>query len=272
MSRVLAWKVVVDKVMSRFSRWKMKTLSIGGRLTLVKSVLGSMPIFHMSIFKVPSTGLKTLESIRSHFFNGIEFRSNKTSWVKWSNTRVIKAIHGDDGSVGKNKLVSARSCWMNIVHESKELENLGVNIFDYIRLKVGNGESTLFWEEKWIDGLVLKDMFPRLHTLEANKKETVRVKMMGARLDYSFRRKARGGAEQFQLDALVELINTVSLVPMADRCVWSLESSSEFSVASLRKVIDGKHFSGGISGTRWVKLVPIKVNVLAWKIKTDAIP
>nr|GEU97204.1 RNA-directed DNA polymerase, eukaryota [Tanacetum cinerariifolium] len=112
-------------------------------------------------------------------------------------TRVIKAIHGDDGSVGKNKLASVRSCWMNIVHESKELENLGVNIFDYIQLKVGNGESTLFWEEKWIDGLVLKDLFPHLYTIETNKKATVRVKMMGAGLDYSFCRKARRGAEHF---------------------------------------------------------------------------
>nr|GEU32157.1 RNA-directed DNA polymerase, eukaryota [Tanacetum cinerariifolium] len=155
-------------------------------------------------------------------------------------TRVIKAIHGDDGSVGKNKLGSVRSCWMNVVHESKELENLRVNIFDYIRLKVGNGESTLFWEEKWIDGLVLKDIKRR--------------------------------CEAVSIRCISELINIVPLVPMADRCVWSLESSGEFSVASLRKVIDGERFPGGISGTRWVKLVPIKVNVLAWKIKTDAIP
>ena len=33
-----------------------------------------------------------------------------------------------------------------------------------------------------------------------------------------------------------------------------------------------KRFPSGISETRWVKLVPIKVNVLAWKIKTEAIP
>ena len=100
MSRVLAWKEVVDKVMSRLSRWKMKTLSIGGRLRLVKSVLGSMPIFHMSIFKVPSTVLKNLESIRSHFFNGNEFRSNKTSWVKWSNVLMEK----EKGGLGVSSL------------------------------------------------------------------------------------------------------------------------------------------------------------------------
>nr|GFC61151.1 RNA-directed DNA polymerase, eukaryota [Tanacetum cinerariifolium] len=49
MSRKEAWKGVVDKVLSRLSKWKRKTLSIGGRFTLLKSVLGSMPIFHMSI-------------------------------------------------------------------------------------------------------------------------------------------------------------------------------------------------------------------------------
>ncbi|GKF69380.1 hypothetical protein Tco_0202437 [Tanacetum coccineum] len=71
MSRKQAWKEVVDKVLSSLSRWKMKLLSIGGRLTLLKSVLGSMPIiFHMSIFKVPLSILKSLESIRSRFFNG----------------------------------------------------------------------------------------------------------------------------------------------------------------------------------------------------------
>ncbi|GJW51957.1 zf-CCHC domain-containing protein [Tanacetum coccineum] len=52
MSRIHSWNEVVDRVIARLLKWKMKTLSIGGRLTLLKSVLGSMPIYHMSIFKV----------------------------------------------------------------------------------------------------------------------------------------------------------------------------------------------------------------------------
>ena len=53
MSRIQSWNDIVESMVSRLSRWKLKTLSIGGRLTLLKSVLGVIPIYHMSIFKVP---------------------------------------------------------------------------------------------------------------------------------------------------------------------------------------------------------------------------
>ncbi|GJT93605.1 hypothetical protein Tco_1082450 [Tanacetum coccineum] len=91
---VLSWNEVVERVKKRLSKWKMKTLSIGGRLTLLKSVLGSMPIFHMSIFKVPSGVLRTLESIRSHFFNGHDSNSKKASWVNWKKVLAPKERGG----------------------------------------------------------------------------------------------------------------------------------------------------------------------------------
>ncbi|GKC55443.1 hypothetical protein Tco_1078188, partial [Tanacetum coccineum] len=39
MSRVQSWNEMVNNLVARLSNWKMKTLSIGGRLTLLKSVL-----------------------------------------------------------------------------------------------------------------------------------------------------------------------------------------------------------------------------------------
>nr|GEZ32708.1 RNA-directed DNA polymerase, eukaryota [Tanacetum cinerariifolium] len=64
MSRLKAWDDIILKIKSRLSKWKVKTLSIGGRLTLLKSVLGASPIYAMSIFTVPRGVLKALESIR----------------------------------------------------------------------------------------------------------------------------------------------------------------------------------------------------------------
>nr|GFA04126.1 RNA-directed DNA polymerase, eukaryota, reverse transcriptase zinc-binding domain protein [Tanacetum cinerariifolium] len=53
MSRIHSWKEIIDSMVLHLSKWKMKTLFIGGKLTLLKLVLGSMPIFYMFIFKVP---------------------------------------------------------------------------------------------------------------------------------------------------------------------------------------------------------------------------
>ncbi|GJV65331.1 hypothetical protein Tco_1476159 [Tanacetum coccineum] len=44
-----------------------------------------------------------------------------------------------------------------------------------------------------------------------------------------------------------------------------LESSGDFSVASVRKIIDDKSLSDVDSKTRWIKYMPIKVIVHAWK-------
>ncbi|GKF93342.1 hypothetical protein Tco_0280061, partial [Tanacetum coccineum] len=51
MRRVGAWNVVVEKFKSRLGEWKAKTMSFGGRLTLVKSVLGSLPLYYFSMFR-----------------------------------------------------------------------------------------------------------------------------------------------------------------------------------------------------------------------------
>nr|GFC10770.1 RNA-directed DNA polymerase, eukaryota [Tanacetum cinerariifolium] len=68
MSRNKEWADVVLKLRSRLSKWKVKTLSIGGRLTLLKSVLGASPLYTMSIFKVPRGVLKEMEAI--HIWKG----------------------------------------------------------------------------------------------------------------------------------------------------------------------------------------------------------
>ncbi|GJU30635.1 RNA-directed DNA polymerase, eukaryota, reverse transcriptase zinc-binding domain protein [Tanacetum coccineum] len=310
MSRTHAWEEVIDKVRSRLSRWKMKTLSIGGRLTLLKSVLGSMPIFHMSIFKAPLSVIRQLESIRSHFFNGHDSASRKASWIKWDCVlapkekgglgvsslyalnralmfkwvwrfysqnsslwaRVMKAIHGDDGRIGKDIKACNQSCWLNIVNEINVLKNQGINFLDFMRLKLGNGNNISFWNDNWIGGNTLKNLYPRIYALENSKQVTVCAKLADIALDASFRRKPRGGIECIQFNEMLVLMQDVSLTPISDRWIWSLEGSGDFSVASTRKAIDDKRLPVVNSKTRWIKSVPIKVNVHAWKVKLDALP
>ncbi|GJX99834.1 RNA-directed DNA polymerase, eukaryota [Tanacetum coccineum] len=84
---------VVAKVSSRLSKWKLKILSIGGRLTLIKSFLASIPLYHMSIFKVPTGVLNLLESIRKKI-NGVDESERKMSWISWNKVLATKKYGG----------------------------------------------------------------------------------------------------------------------------------------------------------------------------------
>ncbi|GJR55734.1 RNA-directed DNA polymerase, eukaryota [Tanacetum coccineum] len=276
MSRVQAWTEVVDKVKSRLSNWKMKSLSIGGRLTLLKSVLGSMPIFHMSIFRVPLTVLHSLESIRCHFFNGHELNSNKASWVKWKSVLASK----EKGGLGVSSLYALNRAlmmkWVWRFYSQKE--SLWARVIKVLKSSIICG---LNWETKnqrpsgMIIGLVVKVLkysFARICALETVKEVTVNSKMSDSRLENSLRRRIRRGVEHVQFNELSDMLQSVSLMPYSDRWVWSLEGSGEFSVASIRKIIDDNRLSTVDTKTLWNKCVPIKVNILAWKIQTEALP
>ncbi|GJW46664.1 RNA-directed DNA polymerase, eukaryota [Tanacetum coccineum] len=80
------------------------------------------------------------------------------------------------------------------------------------------------------------------------------------------------GVEEEQLHHLVKLVGSISLSPSNDRWAWLLGSSGEFSVHSARTFIGDilLPFVGDV--TRWVKVVPIKVNILAWKVCLDKLP
>ncbi|GKD31425.1 hypothetical protein Tco_1242203 [Tanacetum coccineum] len=70
---------------------------------------------------------------------------------------------------------------------------------------------------------------------------------------HSFRRPPRGGAEQVQMEELETLMQSVILTPISDRMTWTLDSSGEFSVASVRKLIDNKMIPEGDHETRGVE-------------------
>ncbi|GKC19635.1 RNA-directed DNA polymerase, eukaryota, partial [Tanacetum coccineum] len=229
MSHIQTWNETIERMANRLSKWKLKTFSIGGRLTLLKSVLGSMPIYHMSISKVPKKVLQRMESMRSHFFNGVVSSSKKSVWVKWKHALASK----DKGGLGVSSLFALNRALM----------------FKWVWRFITQGSS--LWAR------VIK----ALHGNDGK---------IG--LDVSFRRPPRGGVEQFQFEHLKVKMEGCILADMMDRWFWALKGSGDFTVASVRKMIDDFMLPEVSSKTRWIKAVPIKVNVHAWKVKLDGLP
>ncbi|GJW61068.1 putative RNA-directed DNA polymerase [Tanacetum coccineum] len=61
MRRTSTWNGVINRFESRLSEWKARAMSFGGRLTLVNPVLGSLALYYISMFCVPSSVLFIIE-------------------------------------------------------------------------------------------------------------------------------------------------------------------------------------------------------------------
>nr|KYP42150.1 Putative ribonuclease H protein At1g65750 family [Cajanus cajan] len=87
---------MLDGLHKRLSSWKHSHLSIGGRMTLINSVLNAMPIHFLSFFKVPNSVIKEIVAIQRDFlWRGVKDGS-KIPWVKWE--MVCKSK--DEGGLG----------------------------------------------------------------------------------------------------------------------------------------------------------------------------
>nr|GEY66102.1 RNA-directed DNA polymerase, eukaryota [Tanacetum cinerariifolium] len=210
MSRKAMWNDILERVKKRLSKWKMQMLSIGGRLTLVKSVLGSMPIFYFSIFKVPLGVLPELENIRKHFFNGQECNSKKATLVNWKRALSAKERGGLGSLFAMNRALLFKWVWRFFSQDY----TLWARV-----IKAIHGS----------DG--------RIGTVSSS----VASKCSMPNLSSSFRRNPRGGCELEQFLKVEDLIDE-NMMPTFN------------------------------CKTRWVKYVPIKVNIRAWKVTTDSLP
>ncbi|GKA67213.1 RNA-directed DNA polymerase, eukaryota [Tanacetum coccineum] len=138
---------------------------------------------------------------------------------------------------------------------------------------VNEVQSAFISERQILDGpFILNEIMQWAYALESCKNIDVAYKLSQNSLAFTFRREPRGGVEQDQFDSLKAMVEGTSLINIRDRWNWSLQSSGYFTVASIRKLIDEFTLSEVSSSTRWIKAVPIKVNVLAWKIKLDNLP
>jgi hypothetical protein len=66
----LVWNPILEKIERRLAGWKKLYLSKGGRLTLLKSTLASVPTYYLSLFTIPKHVVARIERLQRNFLWG----------------------------------------------------------------------------------------------------------------------------------------------------------------------------------------------------------
>lgn len=90
------WRRMVKKIRDRLSTWMNRQLSMGGRITLVNSILASLPLYYLSFFKAPKKVLKEMVQISRNFLWGGRDEVQKMAWVSWNKMCLPKERGGLD--------------------------------------------------------------------------------------------------------------------------------------------------------------------------------
>nr|GEX76094.1 RNA-directed DNA polymerase, eukaryota [Tanacetum cinerariifolium] len=263
MSRYSAWSSSIQKIRTRLSMWKVKTLSVGGRLTLLKSVLGAV----LTSKKKGGHGVSSF------------FALNRALLLKW-----VWRFLSQDGSLWSHVIYAIfeprlkshsffiNSTWGSILRESQALASKGFDFLSHCKLRVGNRVNTRFWLDTWILDMPLRVRFPRIYALDSVKEVYVAAKFGDPSLDDSFHRQVRDGSERQKWLDLLSMLDAVSLSSSSDRWYCDFNGDGSFRVKEVRSNLDDLFLPSLDVVTRRVRYVPIKINVFTWRARLDRLP
>jgi hypothetical protein len=81
--RLSTWDPLLDYLKKRLHSWGKKHISLGGRIVMINSVLNSIPIFLLSLLKMPATVINKVIQIQRQFPWGGVKGGRKLCWLSW---------------------------------------------------------------------------------------------------------------------------------------------------------------------------------------------
>uniref|UniRef100_A0A803P465 Reverse transcriptase domain-containing protein n=1 Tax=Cannabis sativa TaxID=3483 RepID=A0A803P465_CANSA len=244
------WEPVMDKCAKRLDGWKCAFLSKGGRLTLIQSVLSSLPLYFLSLFKAPRSVTKALEKMmRDFLWEGSE-SSGGEHLVAWD--EVCRPRHEGGLGIGRLELrnksllmkwlwrfpLEQNSLWHRVVvsrygradnlWDSKkgsrlspkgpwrDISDLYDEFLGLVHFKLGRGDRIRFWEDVWIDDYPLVSAFPDLAVISEGRNTPIKELIVDEGLPggwvESWNFKFRRNLMDRELPSLISLMQKVEHV------------------------------------------------------------
>ena len=284
--------------------WKHLYLSKGGRLTLLKSILSSLPIYYLSLFTIPVAMADKLERIQRNFLWGSLEECFKHSLMAWEKAcspleigglGVRKLVHFNQDLLGKwlwrfgqegthlwqrviaTKYGKGQGGWNTKVCRRANGSGLWRGINDswerfskHLALVMGDGSRIHFWHDRWVGDTSLKMLYPQLYAC-SNDKEACISDLLCHQESVNNRfwnlRFYRNSHER-ELESAFSFLDFIqSRIPRGIGCDsphWCLNGNGKFDIQSFYNKIKGTSLSSFPWKGIWKAKVPKRVAFFMW--------
>ncbi|KAA3455485.1 reverse transcriptase [Gossypium australe] len=293
-----------EKLQLRIKGWSNRLLSQGGKEVFIKSVLQAIPTYSMSCFLLPRTFYEELERIIANFWWQKAYGKKGIHWCQWQYLCRSK----EEGGMGFRSLAKfnvallAKQGW-RIMNNTDSLvtrlfkakyfpntnflnSSLGNNcsytwksiwaakgvLGEGICWKVGIGSAISVLHDIWIPDLVNPRLSSHVNTLSVGKVADL--------IDKNSRKWKSELLESTFSEDIAEKIRHILLAeePHDDRLAWRGEASSEFTVRSAYKLLQGINMDPRACAVQadykklWLLHLPTKIKITTWKISWNYLP
>ncbi|RVW95136.1 putative ribonuclease H protein [Vitis vinifera] len=238
----------VERMRWKLALWKRQYISKGGRITLIKSTLASMPLYQLYLFRMPRVVARRLEKLQRDFLWGGGSMERKAHLVNWERVCVGK----EKGGLGLRKLVHLNKAlhgkWVWRFARAKEemwkrvlVAKYGQEEFGWRTKKangafgvgVGKGTKIRFWKDPWCGDVELARRFPQLFNVAAQRSATVGDLWDQNSGQGGWNLRLIRGFNDWELnsvDELLQILRSQSITLEEDLALWKGGKNGKFDV------------------------------------------
>jgi zinc-binding in reverse transcriptase len=287
------WQKLIDKILNRLPVWKGRLLSLGGRLILLNSVLSFIPLYYITMFKIPAWVLTRIDQLRKRFlWVGSDSLRRKYHLVKWATVCRPK----DCGGWGilnlefmntsflckwywKCRYINEAGLWQSIIN-FKYLSNSSSTHFSafwkavssvshFVQLGakriVGNGSSVNFWLDTWVNDFPLSLQYPLVYAKTKSAKPSVRDVWNNGNIKLNLCRGA-STTMRHEKRQIITLLNSVQFTPELDSAIWMWESAGYYSIKSMYNFLCFGGVKTNLPTSVWALKIPLKNKLFLWMV------
>uniref|UniRef100_A0A453L8B3 Reverse transcriptase domain-containing protein n=1 Tax=Aegilops tauschii subsp. strangulata TaxID=200361 RepID=A0A453L8B3_AEGTS len=270
---------LVDKVGDALPLWKAALLPKSSRLLLIQSVLCAIPVHSMLVMDLPAKTISAVTKIcRGFLWCGNKEAHGGNCSVSWEVVSTPKWAGGLGIANLKwlNKALQARWPWLQKYDKERPWAEFQISVLAEANAlvqaaaisSVGDGKSTIFWEDKWLDGSRIGDIAPLIYDrIPRRIRQSMRVSEALNNNSWVASIGTELSAEallQF-LRLWLRVVETQLLENVEDTVRWSWESNGQFSARSAYAArFLGMEVSPEAEFT-WDSRAPLRCRFFSWR-------